>query len=29
LLIDLNPGSFTAGVRGAGSTTGVALIEVY
>ena len=29
LLVDLNPGSFTAVVRGAGGTTGVALIEVY
>ena len=29
LLVDLNPGSYTAVVHGAGSTTGVALIEVY
>jgi hypothetical protein len=29
LLVDLNPGSFTAVVRGAGGATGVALIEVY
>ena len=28
-LVDLNPGSYTAVVRGAGGTTGVALIEVY
>ena len=29
LLVDLNPGNFTAVVHGAGGTTGVALIEVY
>ena len=29
LLVDLNPGSYTAVVRGADYTTGVALIEVY
>ena len=29
LLVDLNPGSFIAVVRGAGGTAGVALIEVY
>ena len=29
VLVDLNPGSYTAVVRGAGGTTGVALIEVY
>jgi hypothetical protein len=29
LLVDLNPGSFTAVVHGAGGATGVALIEVY
>ena len=29
LLVDLNPGSYTAVVRGAGGTTGVDLIEVY
>jgi hypothetical protein len=29
LLIDLNPGSYTAVVRGANSTTGIALIEAY
>ncbi len=29
LLVELNPGSYTAIVRGAGNTTGVALIEVY
>jgi hypothetical protein len=29
LLVNLNPGHFTAVVQGAGGTTGVALIEVY
>jgi K319L-like, PKD domain len=29
LLVDLNPGSYTAVVRGADGTSGVALIEVY
>ena len=29
LLVNLNPGHFTAVVHGAGGTTGVALIEVY
>jgi len=29
LLVDLNPGTFTAVVRGAGGATGVALIEIY
>src|SRR4029077_1344456 len=29
LLVDLNPGNFTAVVHGAGGATGVALIEVY
>ena len=29
LLVDLNPGSYTALVRGASATTGVALIEAY
>lgn len=29
LLLDLNPGSYTAVVRGANNTTGVALIEAY
>jgi len=29
LLLDLNPGSYTAVVRGANNTTGIALIEAY
>jgi len=29
LLVDVNPGSVTAVVRGADGTTGVALVEVY